>query len=212
MPITNCNHVYQRDNHYINFGERADLDNDIMYCKFTCTLCNKKIKLPATELLNNLFRKGLDTQVAIQESSLKLHKVWHDYLENFYDFKGCEYKHTGYELIERTEEWAEKWGEEVRIVSCDDNHFMSSIILLVEHRTETNYMGTTMLCIPQVGGQPIKLFLYPGHRNEFQRALRNIEARTEVVKRNKASDTNKKLRILEEETEKMLAKHIKQDF
>lgn len=103
------------------------------------------------------------------KQATSVHKVAHEYDRRF---KGL----SGYELIVKVERWAKKYPDDVRLVSVDDSHFAGSLLVLIEHRTKTQYMGTSAIIIPQCTGEaPIQFFLYPGHRRELMRALASIE-------------------------------------
>lgn len=110
-----------------------------------------------------------------------VHKVAHEYDRRF---KGL----SGYELIVKVERWAKKYPDDVRLVSVDDKHFAGSLLVLIEHRTKTQYMGTSAIIIPQCTGEaPLQFFLYPEHRRALLAALTSIEkASLPILAREKA--------------------------
>ena len=111
-----------------------------------------------------------------------VHRVWHEFIKEFMLEERDEFALTGWELMEKVEEWALKWPEDVRITRCDDNMFMSSLIVLIDHKTPTQFMGTTMVTIPQMGSQPQVMFLYPGHREGLREKLREISAAQAAIR------------------------------
>ena len=116
----------------------------------------------------------------------RTHAVAHDFQRRF--IKGQfgtpdAWKYIGYDLMKRVERWAKKYPEEVTIVGCDDAYFAGSTIVLIEHRTEKSYMGTSMYYIPQCTGEaPTQLFLYPWHRTNLIAALRKLGKKRKVSK------------------------------
>lgn len=113
------------------------------------------------------------TRTGFKDSGV--HKVWHDFTSRFCE-NGGEWKVTGYDLMGAVREWSKAYPDDVRLVGCDDDHHASSLLVLVEHKAEDYYMGTTVVFIPQCTGEdPIRFFLYPGHRFELFRTLLDIE-------------------------------------
>lgn len=106
-----------------------------------------------------------------------VHCIIHDFQEKFQDYSSYppKWKSAGYDLMNEVREWAEQYPDDVQIVSCDDSAFCGSILVLIEHKAEKRYMGTTVVFIPQcTGEQPIEFFLYPEHRRALQTALNKI--------------------------------------
>ena len=94
------------------------------------------------------------------------------------------YKWSGFELAKRIEKWAKKWPNDIKIVRCDDAYHAGSDLVLIEHKAPVNYMGTTVLYIPQcTGEQPIEFFLYPCHREELVKALNHIGKKAELAQK-----------------------------
>lgn len=104
-----------------------------------------------------------------------LHAVFKDFVKRFRN-KDETWRFVGYDLMQRVENWAKKYPTGVWVLSCDDNYFSSSVLILIEHRTKNRYMGTTVVYIPQCAGeQPIRFFLYPDHRDSLIAALTQIK-------------------------------------
>ena len=101
----------------------------------------------------------------------ELHGTWHKFIKTF-GGKG-EWKLKGYDFMYAVEKYAEK-NPEITVVGCDDAHFASSSIVLVPHKTGDYYMGTTMLIIPQLVGEIVEVFLYPGHADALIEALKTL--------------------------------------
>lgn len=101
-----------------------------------------------------------------------VHKVYHRFLKRFMD--GHSFKLKGYQLSDAVERWAARQPEGmVRIASCDDDHFTTSILVFIQHQTADEYMGTTVVYIPQ-NGDPATFFMYSGHLKELQDTLQAI--------------------------------------
>ena len=102
------------------------------------------------------------------EESGKLHAVWHSFVRNI-----LNKKLRGYKLICAVEKWANKFPT-VDIVNCDDDWFMSSAIVFIPHENSREYMGTTMVVLPQNGDEPTRMFFYPGHMTDLARVINKI--------------------------------------
>jgi hypothetical protein len=116
-----------------------------------------------------------------------VHTVWHDFESRFKDAKSQRYKMKGYDLITSVSKWAKKWPKDVRLVGIDDSYFCSSDLLLVEHQTVDDYMGTSVVVLPQcTGEEPIEFFLYPGHLKSLLGALTAIQKAARPVQKRSA--------------------------
>jgi len=125
-----------------------------------------------------------------------VHRVWHAFQDYFirrvpegepFEFCGKmmrhereEWKWRGYELMCRINKWADKHPNDVFIHGCDDSHFMGSDMVYILHRSQTEWMGVTVLFVPQNGDEPKHAFYYPGHmlsaRNMLDYLLKMCEA------------------------------------
>jgi hypothetical protein len=92
---------------------------------------------------------------------MKLPKFWINH---------AGFKYKGYEMMQRMEAFAEKHPD-VRLCRCDDAAHTGSMVAFIPHRTETEYWGTTVVCIPQFSGEPTELFFYPHHAIEIEKVL-----------------------------------------
>ncbi len=102
-----------------------------------------------------------------------LHKVWFDFCKRFKNED--KYLFIGYELMQKVEKWAKKYPKDVFISPCDDAVFASSLLVLIEHRTKNEYMGTTVVVIPQCTGEtPLEFFLYLTHRKQLIKILEKL--------------------------------------
>ena len=85
-----------------------------------------------------------------------LHRIYHDYVTKM---DGKQLK--GYELMEAADKWAEKHPE-VQTVVVDDDHHATSDLVIMPHENGKDFMGLTVLYIPQCTGEnPTRFFLYP---------------------------------------------------
>lgn len=96
------------------------------------------------------------------------HSVWHkfvEFLEKEYG-EGWETNLHGHEAIEKIEKYASE-NPEICIAYCDDNHFASSILVVVPHKD----MGNTVIFVPQLTTVTNNFFLYPNHQKSLLEAL-----------------------------------------
>lgn len=102
-----------------------------------------------------------------------IHRVSHDFFKRFK--KDEKWRYVGYDFMKRVKRWATKHPGDARVLRCDDASFCGSSLVLIEHRAENAYMGTTVVYIPQCTGEPpTDFFLYPSHRAGLIAALREI--------------------------------------
>lgn len=85
-------------------------------------------------------------------------------------------KMVGYDAMCRIEKYA-KDKEDIIIIGCDDNMFMSSDIALITHECKDDFMGTTMILIPQSSQEINQVFLYPEHLDTLIEKLQLIQIR-----------------------------------
>lgn len=100
---------------------------------------------------------------------MKIHKVWHDFMDRFMLSSG-EFKDVGYDLMLAVEEWAKRYPDDVAIVRCDDAYHTGSDLVLISHKDGRQYWGTTVVFLPQ-NGIPTQFFLYEFHRMQLVAAL-----------------------------------------
>jgi len=92
------------------------------------------------------------------------------------EFSGTS-KIVGHEAIMRMHNFHNKH-KDMREVSCDDGVFSSSHLFLIPHETKTQYMGLTVIFVPQLAiDEPNHFFLYPQHLNQLIRELLKIQKR-----------------------------------
>lgn len=101
-----------------------------------------------------------------------VHLVWHRFQDKFKP-KG-EWKWSGYVLMDKIQRWAKRYPTEVQVTSCDDDIYAGSLLVLIEHRSTSDYFGTTILFISQFEAPPAILFLYPDHRKYLLSALKAL--------------------------------------
>lgn len=130
---------------------------------FRCNGCSETKQRKATRAEWRVATAGF-------EKGKHIHRVYHNYMKKFRDDKG-NYKLTGYELMVAIARWAKRYPDDVRVTSCDDDYFMSSEVVYIQHRTHDSYMGTSVIFIPQKGDQPNEMFLYPHALEAMLRTL-----------------------------------------
>lgn len=150
---------------------------------FRCTRCGEGVERKATAGE----RKFHASNVA-WESKPNAHAIWHKFVRRF---KGEHDKYLvdGFTLMKKVEKWALRYPNDVRVLSIDDSHFASSILVLIEHRTARTYVGTTAVVIPQCTGEaPIEFFMYPDHRDGILSALTKIAAAAKPIEKRESAD------------------------
>ena len=128
---------------------------------FRCN-CGERVSRLTTANEKDLIKKYWNNST---KRSLELHKIAHEYSRKFE-------KYVGYELMKRVRSWAVKHPS-VKLVVVDDSFFTSSLLVLIPHENEYDYMGTTVVFIPQ-NGVPVEFFLYERHLQNLQLALKAI--------------------------------------
>lgn len=108
---------------------------------------------------------------------MPVHRVWHDFQARFLGEDGETWNMIGYDLMRAVRRWAKPYKNDVKVVGCDDDFHASSSLVLIEHKAEDQYMGTTVVFIPQCTGEkPTRFFLYPRHRTELIMSLMAMDA------------------------------------
>ena len=77
---------------------------------------------------------------------------------------------VGYEVMKRVRRYVEKYIPEIKIISCDDETYSGSIILLIPHIKH----GITILYIPQCTNIQNQFFLYPEHYKSLLKGLKEM--------------------------------------
>lgn len=124
---------------------------------FRCKKCHETISRSMTTKEAHIFHKVWKES---EKRSAGIHKLWHDFCSKFGDQNN--WKGSGFAFMQAVDRYAKKHPD-VIVTHCDDSVFCSSSIVLIPHRYKDEYMGTTMVIIPQVGGPPTEIFLYPHH-------------------------------------------------
>jgi hypothetical protein len=112
-----------------------------------------------------------------------VHLVYHRFRRRFGDEKSSlGFKTKGHKLMKAIEQWAKRYPTEVQILSCDDSFYAGSMLVLIEHRSVIDYMGTTVVYVPQcTGEQPIEFFLYPERKELLIQGLKNLGGTRDVL-------------------------------
>ena len=71
----------------------------------------------------------------------------------------------------------------IKIAWCDDDVHATSRLVFIPHRTNKDWMGVTVLFVPQCTNIQNKFFLYPEHVNDLIKTLREIKKEQGKLKR-----------------------------
>ena len=119
-----------------------------------------------------------------------VHRVWHA-LERRFIGAGAKHPNdwqtqrepTGrrpkswWGLMQALESYVKRHGKDgLQLLTCDDDAFMSSDLLLVPHESDDQWMGVTMVLCEQTKA-PREFFLYPGHVDALVTALQGCQQR-----------------------------------
>lgn len=85
-------------------------------------------------------------------------------------------KMVGYKAMCRVERYSND-KEDILITHCDDNSHMGSRIALITHECEDDFMGTTMILIPQSKQEINQAFLYPSAVDGLIEKLKEVQKR-----------------------------------
>lgn len=144
------------------FGFCPDEEAPPMVIILRCTKCRSEKERPATEAEKAARRESNRLQAQI-------HKPFHEIGEATEDLSSME-------AMGKFAEFQEKYPEYVHIASIDDDHHCGSELVLIEHRSEKYYWGTTAVVIPQCTGEaPLRFFMYPGHMQSVLEAFAAIQ-------------------------------------
>lgn len=131
-----------------------------------CNRCQKRWEVPLNAEEKHLWKERTKKE---NKHIKDMHSISLAFHKAFYD--GRTWKYSGYKMLQHVEKFAKKHPEVV-LLSCDDSYNAGSGIVLIPHRTQEEYWGTTMVIIPQCTGEPpLEMFLYPGHSLAFEKAL-----------------------------------------
>lgn len=107
-----------------------------------------------------------------------MYKAAHSFQAKFTrdtDDQTPDFKHRGYKLMRKVRKWAKKWPNTVHLLSCDDSHHSTSMIVLIEHKDEKGWWGLTGYIIPQAKPEiPVQFFLYPENLAKISSKLQLI--------------------------------------
>ena len=103
-----------------------------------------------------------------------IHSIWYDFCLNFKN-QDNKYILKGYDLMQTVENWAKRYPEDIFIVNCDDALHTNSMLVFIEHSNKANYMGTTVVYIPQcTDEEAIEFFLYPENKKYLISVLKKL--------------------------------------
>lgn len=95
-----------------------------------------------------------------------LHALWQEFEQRVLAPADAD----GWDRMEAAEAFAREHPDRVSIACCDDESFMSSSLVFIQHGTGDNFMGTTVVFLSQYRGS-FRFFLYPGHAQSVKEAL-----------------------------------------
>jgi hypothetical protein len=121
-------------------------------------------------------KKEIAEHRKMQKQIMHIHSVWHEFERRFKDpHSQLKYKWIGYKLMCKIEKWAEKHPREVKLSHIDDAFFAGSLAAFIYHRTKNDYMGVTVVIVPQcTDQQPMEFFLYPDDAKSFHKIIGSI--------------------------------------
>jgi hypothetical protein len=124
----------------------------------------------------------------------KRHKLWEKVSKKIIVPNGCRprtptnykslFTKEGYHLMEYMR-WLQRTNPELISARCDDRHFMNSDLWFIPHEADGEFMGVTMLVVPQCNDEPLKMFLYPAHINGLIEVLKKFKNKKNTYKRPK---------------------------
>jgi hypothetical protein len=105
--------------------------------------------------------------------SINVHRIWHRISRSIDSDRHATDQDSKNRLITILERYRRKYPHDIFHATCDDTYFSSSSLYFILHRDRTSFMGTSVLFISQCDDQPpTRFFLYPGHVQSVQQALR----------------------------------------
>lgn len=136
---------------------------------------------PTAEQLE-ILREYMDLSIQLDpDDDHNLHRVWHDFCNRFMGPNWTYFKHKGGELLGEVREWALRYPADVRMVRCDDGAHCGSTLVCIFHRCRYQFMGMSVVFIPQCTGEPpTQFFLYPSHIEGLEDVLTRF--RTEELR------------------------------
>jgi hypothetical protein len=139
-----------------------------------CTKCGDRLERPMTKEEKQKY--GKEDREGWKEST-RLHKVWHKFVDTFYDNTTSRWKYQGYKFMCKVEAYARR-NKSIVVTCCDDAAHAGADLVLVPHRNKEGYWGTTVMYISQANVQPTVFFLYPEHETDFRKALAEVKKKT----------------------------------
>ena len=154
-------------------GVAGNLDKIIRCCS-----CQEQWDVPLTAEEKRLLLESTKQEDQRLKNLGTLGWAFQKAFYRYYQGERDGWKYSGDELMERIREFTKKHPEVV-ILSCDDSGLNDSMIVLIPYRTASFYRGTMMVIIPRLFGEPLEMFLDPGHALGIEKALHalNREAR-----------------------------------
>ena len=111
--------------------------------------------------------------------SKDIHSIYFKFHEHFYnknkheiDYKWAEYG-TGCDFVDKVKEY-QKNNPEILLASCDDEDHANANFVFIPHKTDTEWMGTTVIYMRQ-SGWSVDFFLYPNQLNSVMKALAKLQ-------------------------------------
>jgi len=145
--------------------------------KFKCELCDTCVEYKLEKDEVKEVQRFMDEGSA---NIAEMHSTWHDFTKRFMNGRGS-FIWRGYELMKRVRKWVEQNTFDAKIIKLDDDMHMGSIMLLIDHRLQWEYWGTTVVMIPQNSAQePCVMFMYPHSVDALVDVLQAIHDEIEI--------------------------------
>lgn len=142
------------------------------WINFRCVHCGLQTGRVPTKTEQKKMREDFKKD---EQYNKKMHHVYHTFIKRFYDDGKNQWKLTGYAFMVAVEKWARRHPE-VIVNRCDDRISAGSRLVLIPHKVNKRYWGTTVIFIPQCSGEnPTEIFLYPSHKTDLIKSLHSLQ-------------------------------------
>lgn len=160
--LTKCKHAFKK--HSYNFKKMT----------FCCTKCNTLKSRKTTEKEKQIIDREWHRR---EKRAAVMHKDWWDFVDKFGANDNCtKWKKRGYKLMTEVRDFA-KTHRSIKTVTCDDASHATSELVLIPHKTRSEYWGTSIVVIPQCTGEdPTVFFLYPENLENLRNTLSSIHS------------------------------------
>ncbi len=146
---------------------------------FNCSKCEARVEKVLDKKEQKLVENSFSEH---SEHSKKLHGLWWKFAKAVatLDYP-TKWQERGYALMEMIRNFADK-NQEIEVCPCDDLAHSTSLIAFIPHQTEDEFWGVSMICVPQLEGEPTGLFLYPEHVDHLIKTLTEFKKKHRALK------------------------------